>query len=265
MSGMRRTHLVETTSGARDGAFTLVNAVARAHALVPTVTLAALILPLGLCAYAAAFASLPLRLALALGREVNGRRGTDVRELARGLVAMAVSPSLVGAISAEIRDDAAVIKEMSASARARVDEYRAASEAERAKFQAACARLKEEELVRERLREQLAATRDELKRERAVNIARGAVSKSDDGAAQIWFSVALLGIALLYFHDIPTVHVLDKKIAAAVPAIWMACMSVPSRALRAACVGGNLVLAGYFARIVLEHARALGAESHVVQ
>ena len=254
---------MEMTSDARLGVFTLSSAVARAHAIVPTVTLAALVLPLGLCAYAAAFASLPLRLALALGREMNGRRGTDVRELARGLLAMAVSPSLVGAISAEIRDDAAVIKEMSASARARVEEYRAASEAERAKFQAACARLKEEELVREKLREQLAATRDELKRERAMTTAR-VVSRPDDDHARVWFSVALLGIALLYFHDIPTVHVLDKKIAAAVPAVWMACTSIPSRSLRAACVCANLVLAGYFARIVLEHARALGAESRAV-
>lgn len=245
-------------------------ALARVSTAVRSSALATMVIPLGVAVYVSALASLPMRLLAAVLREATGGTtsgGTDVKAIARGLWAQASDPTLVGAVSAEMRDDAAMIREMSARARARVEEFKAASETEREKFLSACARLKEEAVVRERLRDQLETTREELKRERAMNYARGGATGAKDGSdssSSLFLSTATLGVALLYFHDIDTVHVMDKKIAAAVPAMWMLAMMITSRALRGACVVVNLILAGYFFRVVCEHRRALGHVAHVV-
>ena len=147
-----------------------------------------------------------------------------------------------------------------------MEEYRKMSEEEREKFRAACARLKEEEEIRARLREQLKATREELRRERAANESKGIVASStaETGNSTLFISTAALGIMLLYFHDIDAVHNLDKKLAAFIPAMWMFTMTMKAQSVRTLCVMFNFVATGYFAHILLENHRLLGAVARTV-
>ena len=202
-------------------------ALGRAKELSTTITLAMFVVPLGVVAHAAAFAALPMQLASAMLRELTMSRGTDVRALLRGLYALALKPSLAAACAAEIKDDGEIFREYSRSSSEKIEAFRKMSEIEREKFIAACAKLKEEEQIRERLREQLNATRDELKRERAANFAQGKFSKGKEetGSGGVYLTTALLGVMLLYFHDMDTVHTLDKKLAASIPAFWMFVMT----------------------------------------
>lgn len=188
-------------------------ALGRAKELSATITLALFVLPLGVVAHAAAFAALPMQLASAMLRELTMSRGTDVRALLRGLYALALKPSLAAACAAEIKDDGEIFREYSRSSSEKIEAFRKMSEIEREKFIAACAKLKEEEQIRERLREQLNATRDELKRERAANFAQGKFSKGKEetGSGGVYLTTALLGVMLLYFHDMDTVHTLDHE------------------------------------------------------
>lgn len=241
-------------------------ALGRAKELSTTITLAMFVLPLGVVAHAAAFAALPMQLASAMLRELMMSRGTDVRALLRGLYALALKPSLAAACAAEIKDDGEIFREYSRSSSEKIEAFRKMSEIEREKFIAACAKLKEEEQIRERLREQLNATRDELKRERAANFAQGKFSKGKEetGSGGVYLTTALLGVMLLYFHDMDTVHTLDKKLAASIPAFWMFVMTFKTRSVQTLCTALNLVLAGYFLHIVLDHRRLLGGEARVV-
>jgi hypothetical protein len=241
-------------------------ALGRAKELSTTITLALFVLPLGVVAHAAAFAALPMQLASAMLRELTMSRGTDVRALLRGLYALALKPSLAAACAAEIKDDGEIFREYSRSSSEKIEAFRKMSEIEREKFIAACAKLKEEEQIRERLREQLNATRDELKRERAANFAQGKFSKGKEetGSGGVYLTTALLGVMLLYFHDMDTVHTLDKKLAASIPAFWMFVMTFKTRSVQTLCTALNLVLAGYFLHIVLDHRRLLGGEARVV-
>ena len=130
---------------------------ARWKSLGASMTLAVfVVIPVGVVAHVSAFATLPMQIAMAMVREVTRAGGTDVRALLRGLCALALRPSGGGGVRGpEMRDGASEIREISDVARTRVEEYRKMSEEEREKFRAACARLKEEEEIRARLREQL--------------------------------------------------------------------------------------------------------------
>ena len=239
---------------------------ARWKSLGASMTLALLVVPLGVVAHVSAFVTLPMQIAMAMLREVTRCGGTDVRALLRGLCALALRPSLAAACAAEMRDGASEIREISDVARRRVEEFRKVSEEEGEKFRAACARLKEEAEIRERLREQLKATREELRRERAANESKGIVSPStlETGNATLFFSTAALGIMLLYFHDIDAVHNVDKKLAAFIPALWMFTMTIKAQSVRTLCVVFNFVATGYFAHILLENHRLLGAVARTV-
>jgi len=240
---------------------------ARWKSLSASMTLAVfVVIPLGVVAHVSAFATLPIQIAMAMVREVTRAGGTDVRALLRGLCALALRPSAAAACAAEMRDGASEIREISDVARTRVEEYRKMSEEEREKFRAACARLKEEEEIRARLREQLKATREELRRERAANESKGIVASStaETGNSTLFISTAALGIMLLYFHDIDAVHNLDKKLAAFIPAMWMFTMTMKAQSVRTLCVMFNFVATGYFAHILLENHRLLGAVARTV-
>ena len=146
-----------------------------------------------------------------------------------------------------------------------IEGYKSVSATEREKFEAACARLAEEERARERLREQLTTTREELKRERQRAMARdGKAAVGDRGFGTLYVTTAMLGVMLLYFHDIDEVHNVDKKIAMLVPAFWMFVMTFKTQSVMRLCALLNLIGFGYFAHIVLSHKRALGAVTRTV-
>lgn len=253
---------------------------------VRAVTLSVLVgLPLGVAAHVAAVAALPGRLCAACARETasvvlrrrrGGRRDGDdggggdgdegeVRALLSGLWAVATKPTLALACAREVKEDAEILRDLRRKTEEAIEGYKSVSATEREKFEAACARLAEEERARERLREQLTTTREELKRERQRAMARdGKAAVGDRGFGTLYVTTAMLGVMLLYFHDIDEVHNVDKKIAMLVPAFWMFVMTFKTQSVMRLCAMLNLIGFGYFAHIVLSHKRALGAVTRTV-
>jgi len=237
-------------------------------------------LPLGVAAHVAAVAALPGRLCAACARETAmvlrgggggpGKRDDDdegeVRAMLSGLWAVATKPTLALACAREVKEDAEILRDLRRKTEEAIEGYKSVSATEREKFEAACARLAEEERARERLREQLTTTREELKRERQRAMARdGRASVAGDrGVGALYVTTAMLGVMLLYFHDIDEVHNVDKKIAMLVPAFWMFVMTFKTQSVMRLCAMLNLIGFGYFAHIVLSHKRALGAVTRTV-
>lgn len=183
-----------------------------------------------------------------------------------GLWAVATKPTLALACAREVKEDAEILRDLRKKTEEAIEGYKSVSATEREKFEAACVRLAEEERARERLREQLTTTREELKRERQRAMARdGAASTSADrGVGALYVTTAMLGVMLLYFHDIDEVHNVDKKIAMLVPAFWMFVMTFKTQSAMRLCAVLNLIGFGYFTHIVLSHKRALGAVTRTV-
>lgn len=253
---------------------------------VRAVTLSVFVgLPLGVAAHVAAVAALPGRLCAACARETamvlrrgGGYRGKDgfddeddegeVRAMLSGLWAVATKPTLALACAREVKEDAEILRDLRRKTEEAIEGYKSVSATEREKFEAACARLAEEERARERLREQLTTTREELKRERQRAMARdgraSAAVAGDRGVRALYVTTAMLGVMLLYFHDIDEVHNVDKKIAMLVPAFWMFVMTFKTQSVMRLCAMLNLIGFGYFAHIVLSHKRALGAVTRTV-
>jgi hypothetical protein len=244
------------------------------------VTLAVFALPLGVCAHVAAVMTLPGRLCAACAREtamVLRRRAKDgggdgdgdddegeVRAMMSGLWAVATKPTLALACAREVKEDAEILRDLRRKTEEAIEGYKSVSATEREKFEAACVRLAEEERARERLREQLTTTREELKRERQRAMARDGTTTTDRGVGTLYVTTAMLGVMLLYFHDIDEVHNVDKKIAMLVPAFWMFVMTFKTQSAMRLCAMLNLIGFGYFAHIVLSHKRALGAVTRTV-
>lgn len=179
-----------------------------------------------------------------------------------GLWAVATKPTLALACAREVKEDAEILRDLRKKTEEAIEGYKSVSATERGKFEAACARLAEEERARERLREQLTTTREELKRERERAMARDGTA--DRGVGALYVTTAMLGVMLLYFHDIDEVHNVDKKIAMLVPAFWMFVMTFKTQSAMRLCAVLNLIGFGYFTHIVLSHKRALGAVTRTV-
>ena len=247
-------------------------------------TLSFLVLPLGVAAHVAAVVALPGQLLAACARETamilrrRGHPGKDggidahhddegeVRAMLSGLWAVATKPTLALACAREVKEDAEILRDLRKKTEEAIEGDKSVSATEREKFEAACARLAEEERARERLREQLTTTREELKRERERAMARdGAASASGGrGVGALYVTTAMLGVMLLYFHDIDEVHNVDKRIAMLVPAFWMFVMTFKTQSSMRLCAMLNLIGFGYFTHIVLSHKRALGAVTRTV-
>lgn len=273
LCGFLGTPSSSSTSGGVVIVFEAVRRCARA------MTLSFLVLPLGVAAHVAAVVALPGQLLAACARETamilrRGRPGKDggiddegeVRAMLSGLWAVATKPTLALACAREVKEDAEILRDLRKKTEEAIEGYKSVSATEREKFEAACARLAEEERARERLREQLTTTREELKRERERAMARdGAASASGErGVGALYVTTAMLGVMLLYFHDIDEVHNVDKKIAMLVPAFWMFVMTFKTQSAMRLCAMLNLIGFGYFTHIVLSHKRALGAVTRTV-
>ena len=238
--------------------------------LTRATALSMVVVPLGIVAHVLAMCALPLELCATYAREITGAGASktgagadDVKALVVALWGLAMSPTATRLASRDVARDVDVIKSLTARHAATVDALRAENEQCEHKFIAACKRLKEEESIRERLRNEL---RDARQAVVGPALARGDGDDASGGGAMFFLTAAVLGVILLYFHDITEVKHLDKKLAMWVPVAWLVVLS-RSRTPRnvvTLVTAANLVLSGYFLHIVLDHKRVLGAVTHTI-
>lgn len=214
--------------------------------------------PLGVVAHVVAVCALPWELLATLMREwTQGRDRGEMKALVMALASAVFAPNTTRATARAVKEDAEVITELAKRHAATTEALTREIRENEGKFLAACARLRENEKMREQLRAQLRearaeVTKTELQRE------GGATSTT------LYATSAIMGVILFYFHDINEVKHVDKKLAMWIPLMWIAALTSTAPGIQKFVTAANLVLSGYFLHVVLDHRRALGAVAHTI-
>ena len=77
----------------------------------------------------------------------------------------------------------------------------------------------------------------------------------------MYATTVAVGIALLYFYDVPggDVETRDRKVAMMIPALWMLALAVQTQTVNKLVTALNLVALGYLAHFLSAHRKAAAA------